>query len=254
MKYGGLIKQSLVDYPGEIAAVVFTRGCNLRCPFCHNPQLVFPRRDKNNQGVLGNGNEELPGTPDLDALDIEDLLNLLNERKGFLDAVVISGGEPTLNPELIEDLRRIKELGYLVKLDSNGSNPALLERLLAEGLLNYVAMDIKAPLTYKQYLPAAGKLSPQEFLAIRNSVYLLKEATIKVEFRTTVVPVLHRSEDIVAIARSIEGAELYSLQQFNPSCTLAAAYEKVVPYSKEEMQDMADSCLSFVKKVRVINV
>lgn len=252
MKYAGLIKQSLVDYPGQLAAVVFTRGCNLRCPFCHNPHLIFPRKDKVKQGVAGGS--DIPGTPDSDAVDIADLLDLLKERKGFLDALVISGGEPTLNSELIKDLRRVKELGYLIKLDTNGSNPLMLENLLTEGLLDYVAMDIKAPLTYKQYLPAVGKLSPQEFLKIRNSVCLLKAADIMAEFRTTVVPPLHRPEDIVEIARYIEGAELYSLQQFNPACTLAPAFEQVVPYSKEEMQDIANLCSNFVKRVRVINV
>ncbi|MDD3024123.1 MAG: anaerobic ribonucleoside-triphosphate reductase activating protein [Syntrophomonadaceae bacterium] len=253
MKYAGLVKQSLLDYPGEIAAVVFTRGCNLRCPFCHNPQLLYFRRDKITNGLAGKNREDLL-SQDYDAIDIEDLLSLLQERKGFLDAVVVSGGEPTLHHELIDDLRRIKELAYLIKLDTNGSNPLMLETLLEEGLLDYVAMDIKAPLTYKQYLPAVGKLSHQEFLVIRNSVYLLKEANIKVEFRTTVVPVLHNLEDIVEIARHIEGAELYSLQQFNPTCTLSPAYEKVAPYNKEEMQEIADQCLSFVKNVRVINV
>lgn len=253
MKYAGLIKQSLVDYPGQIAAVVFTRGCNLRCPFCHNPHLVFPQRGRPNNEMLRKI-EGLTETPDFGAIDIADLLDLLKERKGFLDALVISGGEPTLNSELIKDLRSIKELGYLIKLDSNGSNPTMLENLLTEGLLDYIAMDIKAPLSYKPYLAAAGKLSPQEFLKIRNSVCLLKEANIMVEFRTTVVPLLHRSEDIVEIARYIEGAELYSLQQFNPAVTLVPAYEQVAPYSKEEMQDIANLCSGFVKRVRVINV
>ncbi len=254
MKYAGLIKQSLVDYPGEITAVVFTQGCNLRCPFCHNPQLIFPQKDKAYQPASGERSEGLTGGLDAGATDISDLLDLLKERKGFLDAVVISGGEPTLHPDLIKDLRSIKELGYLIKLDSNGSNPAMLEKMMAEGLMDYIAMDIKAPLIYKQYLAAVGKLSPQEFLAIRNSVCLLREASIKVEFRTTVVPVLHCPEDIVEIARYIAGAGLYSLQQFNPTCTLAPSYENVAPYSKEEMQAIANRCLAFVKNVRVINV
>lgn len=254
MKYAGMVKQSLIDYPGEIAAVIFTQGCNLRCPFCHNPQLLFTPKEKTAYKTSGTNDKDLQKNRNSAVIDIEDVLNLLEERKRFLDALVISGGEPTLHQELLPDLRRIKELGYLIKLDTNGSNPSLLESLLAEGILDYVAMDIKAPLSYKQYLPAVGKLSPQEFLAIRNSVFILKDSGIKVEFRTTVVPILHSRDDIVEIARYIEGAELYSLQQFNPACTLSPAYEKLAPYNKEEMQDIANHCLDFVKKLRVINL
>lgn len=242
MKYAGLIKQSLVDYPGEIAAVLFTRGCNFRCPFCHNAHLVFKQ-----------GRRQLE-TNAAEALDIEAVLEFLAERKGFLDAVVISGGEPTLQEDIVTDLRRIKELGYLLKLDTNGSNPQLLEKLLDEDLLDYIAMDIKAPIDYKKYLQASGKLSPQEFCAIRNSIHLLRRTTIAVEFRTTVVPIFHTPDDIAEIAGYIEGAELYSLQQFNPVCTLAPGLEDVAPYSRKEMQAMADGCMKYVKKVRVLNI
>ncbi|MEN6351705.1 MAG: anaerobic ribonucleoside-triphosphate reductase activating protein [Syntrophomonas sp.] len=242
MKYAGLIKQSLVDYPGEIAAVLFTRGCNLRCPFCHNAHLLFKQEHRQS------------GQNKSDSIDSEMVLDFLQERKGFLDGVVISGGEPTLHEEIIPDLRRIKELGYLVKLDTNGSSPLLLERLLDEGLVDYVAMDIKAPLDYKKYQEVCGKLSPQLFCAIRNSIHLLRDADIRVEFRTTVVPVFHSLQDIEAIAGYIEGAALYSLQQFNPDSTLDPGLENVSPYSKEEMQTMADCCLKYVREVRVLNI
>jgi pyruvate formate lyase activating enzyme len=236
MKYAGMIKQSLVDYPGEIATVLFTRGCNLRCPFCHNPDLLIKPK------IM------------IKPVDIEEVLEFLLQRRGFLDGVVISGGEATLNQELPADIARIKALGFLVKLDTNGSNPAMLEQLLRHRLVDYVAMDIKAPLDYKQYRTACGRLSSEDFFSIRSSIRLLKEADVKVEFRTTVVPVLHTAEDIVAIARYIQGSELYTLQQFNPRVTLEPGYARVVPYSKAEMQAIADQCRPFVKEVKVVNL
>lgn len=236
MQYGGMIRQSLVDYPGEIVSVLFTRGCNLRCPFCHNPDLLIKPRE------------------DITRVDIDEVLSFMQKRKRFLDGVVISGGEPTLNEELPGDIKKIKDLGLLVKLDTNGTNTTMLEQLLNMGWLDYVAMDIKAPVDFKKYKEACGRLTPDNFFNIRSSILLLKEAGIEVEFRTTVVPVLHQPEDIVDIARFIEGAQRYTLQQFNPRVTLDPGYGRVVPYSKAEMQAIADNCAPYVKEVRVVNI
>ncbi len=236
MQYGGMIRQSLVDYPGEIVSVIFTRGCNLRCPFCHNPDLLIKPRE------------------DTTRVDIDEVLSFMQKRKRFLDGVVISGGEPTLNEELPGDIKKIKDLGLLVKLDTNGTNTAMLEQLLNQGWLDYVAMDIKAPLDLKKYKDACGRVTPENFFNIRSSILLLKEAKIEVEFRTTVVPVLHQPEDIVEIARFIEGAQRYTIQQFNPRVTLDPGYGRVVPYSKAEMQAIADNCAPYVKEVRVVNI
>lgn len=236
MQYAGMIKQSLVDYPGEIVTVLFSRGCNLRCPFCHNPDLLIKPR--------------MTDPP----VDIVEVLEFMSKRKGFLDGVVFSGGEPTLSQELIADIRSVKELGLLVKLDTNGTNTPMLELLLREGLLDYVAMDIKSPVEYKKYREACEKLSPENFFNIRSSILLLQAAGIDVEFRTTVVPSLHSLEDIVAIAKFIEGARLYTLQQFNPRVTLEPGYGQVVPYTKKEMQQIADLCAPHVKEVRVVNL
>lgn len=237
MKYAGMVKQSLVDYPGEITTVLFTRGCNFRCPFCHNPDLLI--KNKNNSTEL----------------DIEEILPFLKERQGFLDAVVISGGEPTLHEGLTEDIKRIKELGYLVKLDTNGTNSFRLESLIRAGLLDYVAMDIKAPVEYKRYQQTCGKLSSNDFFQIRNSINLLKNLPdVQVEFRTTVVPLLHTPQDIEEIARYIKIADRYTLQQFNPRITLDPAYAQVVPFSKDEMEDMADLCRPYAHEVRVVNI
>lgn len=238
MQYAGFIKQSLVDYPGEISTVLFTRGCNLRCPFCHNPDLLIK-----------------PKNPIPVGIDIEEVLRFLKERRGFIDAVVITGGEPTLHSELIDDIKRIKALGYLVKLDSNGTNSSMLETLIREGLLDYVAMDIKAPVAYKRYEEACGKLSSADYFQIRNSIHLLNHLSdVQVEFRTTVVPLLHSPQDIENIARYIEGADRYTLQQFNPRVTLAPAFGEMVPFSKDEMEEIAVLCTPYVKSVRVVNI
>ncbi|NLB89451.1 MAG: anaerobic ribonucleoside-triphosphate reductase activating protein [Syntrophomonadaceae bacterium] len=237
MKIRGFIKQSLVDYPGEIAAVVFTQGCNLRCPFCHYGHLVTK-----------------PGKIADDYIPEQDILDFLADRSSFLDALVISGGEPTLHSDLPEFIRRVKELGYLVKLDTNGTNCVMLEYLIKNNLVDYVAMDIKAPIELKAYQDACGNLNPEDFFNIRNSINLLLNADIKAEFRTTVVPSLHNPEDIIAIAKYIKGAELYSLQQFNPEVTLHPGYESVVPYSKEEMEQLADKCSPYVNKVKILNI
>lgn len=236
MKYAGMIKQSLVDYPGKISTIIFTWGCNFRCPFCHNGDLLLASNKPSNQ------------------IDIEEILEFLQKRKGFIDAVVISGGEPTLHEELMEDIRRIKQLSYLVKLDTNGSNPVLLEHLLEEELLDYVAMDIKAPMDYDKYRQASGILTSRNYFNIKNSIQILQKSNIKVEFRTTVVPILHTFEDIINIAKYIQGAERYTLQQFNPLFTLEAGYAKIVPYSREEMKEIAGMCAEYVKKVQVVNV
>lgn len=238
MIFGGLVKQSLVDYPGEIAAVVFTRGCNLRCPFCQNVHLLV------RPGSIDKG----PVVP------LEEIIAFLSERQGFLDAVVISGGEPTLHPELPDFIREIKAMGYLVKLDTNGSNTPMLQSLLEARLLDYVAMDIKAPLEYKAYQQACGKLSLEEFFCIRSSLRLLLSASIKVEFRTTVVPCLHSPSDIIEIARYIQGAPLYSLQQFNPASTLDTGYGEEIPYSKLEMKELAEKVAPLLQRVRVVNI
>jgi len=236
MKFAGLVKQSLVDYPGEVTAVLFTRGCNIRCPFCQNPDLLLrsPRF--------------------VEPISLEEALDFLKERKGFLDAVTVTGGEPTLHEDLPHALSAFKALGYLVKLDTNGTNPAMLQQLIAGGILDYVAMDIKAPLDYRKYARACGKLTTEEFFNVRSSIRMLMEAGIEVEFRTTVVPLLHSFEDIEEIARYIQGAPLYSLQQFNPSVTLDTDYGAVVPYTRQEMQALADRCAPYVQKVRVVNI
>jgi len=189
MKIAGIQKNSFVDYPGKVAAVIFTRGCNMNCYFCHNRHLLT----------------ECEG----EQYDDSEILSFLNDRKKFLDAVVISGGEPTLQPGLAEFIRKIKALGFLVKLDTNGTRPGILKELIDEGIIDYAAMDIKAP--FERYEEICG--TPVDIERIQESINLLMQGRIEYEFRTTVVPEL-TEEDIIKISGRIKGARLYILQQY----------------------------------------
>ncbi len=226
MKIGGFQKVSLIDYPGRISAVVFTQGCNFRCPFCHNPELVDPERfDK--------------------ILSTADILSFLKKRKGRLDAVVITGGEPTLLPELIPFITNLKEIGYRIKLDTNGSLPDRLEEALARNLLDYVAMDIKAPL--ERYREVIGTDTKPE--QIRRSIALIMNSGIDYEFRTTAVRSLLSPADLDRIGELITGAKRFVLQKFVPTKTLDASYLGELSYSDKELKVIADRLASVVLEV-----
>lgn len=188
MKIAGLQKNSFVDYPGNIAAVVFTPGCNLNCYYCHNRHIIH----------------HVDVTYDINAV-----VEFLASRRSFLDGVVISGGEPTLQVGLEEFIIKIKGLGYLVKLDTNGTQPLILQNLIQKNLVDYIAMDIKAPL--KRYAEICGV--DVDTGSIEQSIQILMNAKRDYEFRTTFVPEL-KKEDIMEIARMIRGAKRYVLQQF----------------------------------------
>src|SRR3990167_5893308 len=194
MRIGGLQKLSLIDYPGKISAIVFTQGCNFRCPYCHNPELVDP----------GLHQECLPE---------EEFFSHLEMRKGKLEAIAITGGEPTIQNDLIPFLMRVNAMGLLIKIDTNGSKPEILEELIGRNLVDYLAMDIKAPL--KKY--AAVTRTPVNGKAIRQSVMLIMNSGIDYEFRTTVVKSQIKEADILAMGRLIKNASLYSLQRYVPT-------------------------------------
>ena len=191
MKIQGLQKMTLLDFPGRVACTVFLGGCDFRCPFCHNGELLDG------------------SAPAL--LDDQELLRFLKGRKGLLDGVAITGGEPLLRRDLNELLRSIRELGFAVKVDTNGNHPEALEGLLREGLVDYVAMDIKN--SPERYALTVG-LRELDLAPIRRSVEMLMHSDIPYEFRTTVVDELHRAEDFEAIGRWIAGAKAYFLQPF----------------------------------------
>jgi pyruvate formate lyase activating enzyme len=211
MKIGGLERCSLIDYPGKVAAIVFTIGCNFRCPYCHNPELVDETAS---------------------SLSEESILHFLMSRKGLLDAVTITGGEPTMHEDLLRFIRSIRALGFLVKLDTNGTNPQMLASLIQENLLDYIAMDIKAPLT--SYGKIVGR--PAHTENIRKSLTLLMESGVPYEFRTTVVRALLSPEDFDSIGEDIRGAHRYYLQKFVPTKILNPAFIRKSTYNDDEFE------------------
>jgi pyruvate formate lyase activating enzyme len=211
MKIGGLQKFSLIDYPGRISAIVFTQGCNFRCPYCHNPELVDPAQ----YGPI---------------LSEEQVISFLDKRRGKLDAVTVTGGEPTLQPDIDRFLEVIKGMGYLTKVDTNGSMPDVLERLIHGRLVDYLAMDIKGPL--QKYAQIAG--TEVQTQKIRKSVALITNSGIDHEFRTTVVRSQLDSGDLIAIAGLLKKARLYVLQTFVPVKTLCRKFFAETSYSPED--------------------
>ncbi len=191
MRIGGLQKFSLIDYPGKMAAVIFTQGCNFRCRYCHNPQLVLPECFQ----------ESIPE---------EEVFSFLEKRRGQLEAVVVTGGEPTIHIGLIPFLRKIRTLHYLIKLDTNGSNPAVLEKVFDQRLVDYAAMDLKAPL--EEYSQMAGRFVDEDRL--RKSIRLIIESGVTYEFRTTLVRPFCEAEKIAKIVKIIPDAARYILQPF----------------------------------------
>jgi pyruvate formate lyase activating enzyme len=212
----GIQKTTLLDYPGKIASIIFLAGCNFRCPYCQNPSLV-------------NGYEELPTIPE------GEVIEFLRSRLKWLDGVCITGGEPTLHRDLPGFISKVKKEGLLVKLDTNGSNPGMLEGLLGEGLLDYIAMDIKAPIhRYAEVVKAEVDLNK-----IQKSVEMIRGSGLDYEFRTTVVPGLLGEEDIAGITNWLKGSKKYYLQQFRNHDTLDNAFREVPPYTPEELHSLA---------------
>ena len=216
MRIGGLQKLTLLDFPGHMACTVFTAGCNFRCPFCHNSGLVLPEQ-------FGPG------------LETEELLSFLRKRQGVLEGVAITGGEPLLHGDLPELLREIRKLGYLVKLDTNGSFPERLEAVIGEGLADYVAMDVKnSPALYA----ATAGLESLDLAAIERSRDLLLQGRVDYEFRTTVVKGLHTAESLRETASWIGGAKAWFLQQYRDSGRILHA-EGLGSFTEEEMKTLA---------------
>ena len=212
MKISGLQKLTLLDYPGKMACTVFTYGCNFRCPFCHNALLVTEENS--------------------DCIDEDEFFSFLKKRQGILDGVCISGGEPTLQKDLPEFISKIKALGYYVKLDTNGSSPLLLKKLIEEKLIDYVAMDIKnSPAKYDITCGCRVDID-----VVKQSVSIIKQSGIDHEFRTTTVKEYHRAEDFEVIADWIEGSK-YFLQHFENSGNLIG--ENLTALSKDEMAEIA---------------
>lgn len=223
MQVHGLQKLTLLDYPGKTACTLFTHGCNFRCPYCHNAPLVIA--------------EKGPAIPEQQVMDF------LKKRSSVLEGVCISGGEPTLRPDLVQCIQTLKSMGYMVKLDTNGSKPDVLAHLLEHALVDYVAMDIKASLP--NYQKAAGTKVNQD--DILRSVQLLTEGSIDYEFRTTLVHELHSMDDIHAIGIWLHDTPRYALQTFKDSGTLLE--QNYSAWTVNEMNHARDILAGSMKEV-----
>jgi len=215
MKIGGLQKVSLIDYPGLICAIIFSQGCNFRCSYCHNPELVEPRLFQ-------------------PCIKENEVLEFLETRKGKLDAVTITGGEPTLQDDLAPFIKKIKKMKFAVKVDTNGSQPQVIKDLLDNKLLDFIAMDIKAPLEKYESVVKV----PVNSDSIQESIKLILEAKIPHEFRTTIVESQLEEKDIQQIALLISGADRYVLQKFVPAKVLEKKFLREKSYPDEKFQEI----------------
>ncbi len=229
MRIGGLQKLTLLDYPNHVSCTVFTAGCNMKCPFCHNRDLVF-----------------IP--ENFEFYNPESIFEYLRKRQGTLDAVAITGGEPLLQPGLRDFIMEVRKLGFKVKLDTNGYYPDKLKKLVDEGLIDYVAMDVKAPLPKYPVtvgLPESGFHTEQ----IQKSIKYLLGGTVDYEFRTTVVREFHTKEDLVAIAKMIKGCKHYYLQQFVDSGRCIE--QGFSAYNREEMYELKEEVAKYIPEVEL---
>jgi pyruvate formate lyase activating enzyme len=227
MKIIGFIKTSLLDWDGHVVASLYLPGCNFRCPFCHNKDVVLD--------------------PDsFDAVPFTEVEEYVRSNAEFLDGIVVTGGEPTIHRDLPELLKRIKELGMQVKLDTNGTDPDMLRDVIEAGLVDFVAMDLKAPLN-ERYDDLAGV--SVDLGKIKRSIEVLETSGVEHEFRTTVVPILLTAQDIEAMAAYIGGTKRFALQQFRPERTLDPNLSAIKPYSKAAILGMAENAKQYVRKV-----
>ncbi len=234
MTFKGWQKTSLIEYPGKVATVVFAGGCSFRCPYCYNSGLVLAPEK----------------IPDLDGGIV---LSYLSGNRGLYQAVMVSGGEPTLNPGLPDFLARVGSLGLLRGLSTNGSRPQVLRELLDHSLVEYVAMDVKAPLNWQAYRGAAGLQECDRPLLdqVEESIALLLRAAVQVEFRCTAVPGLHSAQDLLALAGALRGARRLALQAFRPGPTLAPALSSAGPYPEQILRAVAEQARGWLPCVEV---
>lgn len=206
MDFVGIEKLTLVDYPNKVACIVFTKGCNFRCPWCHNSSLVLSKN--------------------IDIIPFDDILSFLKKRRGIIDAVVISGGEPTLNNDIIDKIRIIKGLGYLIKLDTNGTNPGLVKELAKKKLIDYVAMDIKNSL---EMYPNTIGLTNYKKEEVLETISFLKENNVDYEFRTTLIKEFHSLTSILKIEEMLSGSKKLFLQKFidSDNCIITNKFHEV---------------------------
>jgi len=235
MEFKGLLPLSLIEYPGKVVAVVHTGGCNFRCPWCYNRDLVLKPKL-------------------LPSISERNVLNFLSSRKKWLDGLAITGGEPIIHAELPKFIKKVKKLRFSVALETNGSNPEMLERLIEKKLVDYVALDIKAPLTWEKYKRATNIKNRATFEKILKSIELLKRRKVDYEFRTTFVPKLMTGNYIATIAKQLKGAKLYALQQFIPRTTVDKRFERAKPYKQEVLEKLGKEIRGMFQSFELRNV
>ena len=230
IEIGGFQKQSFIDYPKKISSIIFTIGCNFRCPYCHNSNLLYSEKIKNISELK--------------------ILSYLQNNKKYIDGVVITGGEPTLHGDLPEFIAKVKSFGYSVKLDTNGTNPEMLRKLIKEGLLDFIAMDIKAPLEFQKYNKATGgMLTEKLFENVKKSIHIIINSGVDYEFRTTLVPTILAKKDVVKICSFIKNANLFCLQKFNPENALNKEFQKLRPFEENEVNSIIEECLPHIRNI-----
>ena len=213
MKIGGLQKTSLLDYPNAISAIIWTAGCNFRCPFCYNRDLVFGQ---------------------IETIPEEEVLSFLEKRKGLLEGFVISGGEPLMQKDIVQFAEKVKKLGYIIKIDTNGMYPNKLRELIDKKLVDYIAMDIKAP--KNKYDNLSGVKT--DIKKIEKSIEIIRNSSLDYEFKTTFAPNLLTKEDIISIAKWLEGSRRFYLQQFKNDAPLVSfKLQDVLPHTREVLND-----------------
>jgi len=232
MNIRGLYKTSLVDFPGRVSAVIFTGGCNLRCGYCHNPDLAL-------------------NSDTLEQIDDETVFAFLNKRKGLLDGVTVSGGEPTLDRELIPFIRRVKSTGFLVKLDTNGFYPSVVEQCLSENLLDYIAVDLKtSPVKYSSLTGC-----DVDFSKVKSTLDIIRSSGADYEIRTTCVPGFVEKGDITLIGESVGRVKNWFLQQFvNTNALLNPEAESISPYPVPYLEKMLDEVMKFADRASIRGV
>ena len=230
MKIGGIQKTSLLDYPDKICAIIWTVGCNFRCPFCYNKDLVL------NQ---------------IESLNENEILSFLKKRKGKLDALCISGGEPLLNDDIFYFIEKVKKLNYLIKIDTNGYFPNKLKNLINENLVDYVSMDVKAPKNKYNILSGVNV----DISKINESINILKNDAFDYEFKTTVVPGYLDKEDIIKIAKWLDGSNRYYIQQFKRNYSMISSeMKKIKPYTKTYLNEILTEIKPFFNNCKLRGV
>jgi len=235
MEIKGFIDLSLVDWDGKASSVLFLPYCNFRCPFCQNPALVLhPEKEK--------------------TIPFEQVEDYLKKQRNWIDGVCITGGEPALHSDLPDLCSKLNKMGFMVKVDTNGTNPTMVEELIEKGLVDYIALDVKVPLNVEKYSKAIGINAEKLLGKVKETMRILIGSNVDYEFRTTVVPTIHEEKDIEEICRGMKGCKKYVLQKFDVSLgkkTLDPAFSKLKPFTNEEMGMFLAVAQRFLSNVKL---